>query len=1119
MDYNWLEQVPSSVTPIPVYQPDFGFLQSMQMKANQQYEQGFKEVKNAYASIFDRAVTGEEANKRQQNYKKQALDQMKAIAATDLSDPKNVLAAENIMSPFYDDQEYVKNIAFTSHYQNEKSKQETIKNSTDKNTRALYNPLVDYYIDNGIKQLADAPMTKDAYSKLEMRKSIGIVNIADIANKEIKDAGYIKTVDAQGNAMYITTNGPKSVEAYSSVYKAIAARPEYAEQNRVLSIARMEMEKDKFKRDNPNIPESEFNQQFAQNAIDGNIKYYTTAIADNRKLALEWRMKNAIYQDLDTNGFPTNRETKVKSPEIQQNIFANLTRASEFENLAKKYEDIFTKEFGYVQTDASKFSTNPEDYVKGVSLESPIYQQRLNDIRTNTQDYIQNLYLNHDADAFAKSIANISSVELKVNPVQQEANRQAAEVYKEYLSSYKAQTAVEQKQETIDLKAIEEKRKLGLPLEQEDIDKMYGTGFDTKSLATPIGEKGQGIDLGSGKVGFSGTALKKISTIEAFNAAKAQKVINMNTIAFGSDGMLQMLSDGVIPGGLTGPEILTLSGEYTKSLTTGNFSAASQPIREKLAKLINNYHPNNKTYSANTNAEDVRQALSAITLTDATDPLFKTVDPKKQALVISMAQRNQAMQKDMQDLKNMISSYNKNLGEVLNNANNVKKYSKILVDENEGITKTDPNLTDNAIVNADIGNLRNVKHVPKYRIANNNDVIKILKPITVFNQKTNTYKTISPNELASAFTSGLFKEGDIDISGGIIFQMNGEDYRIANPRDGSFWKTDKEQHNDKINFETAYRTLTNLTNRFGKSSEFSKLKNEITSVTVNKIPQFNTGTSSPEITFDLSGTGKDVDLAQKATGDALLNAIQSPVNVDKMYTVDGSGNEIKGSIPEEIKTAIFNAKFKDFRSDIAGSVTYIPRGPNGGPTIRINTQLGKGEKDKETIGTTKVEDIKSKSAIYVDISENAKDEILQQLPRTDVLQRYASLLTTSDAIHQDDFEEKNGFMYTIQADPNSMGPEGKYTKVHVYTSEWQIDPHTGEYIMENGKPKYTYPLTEQVFQVGVGGYSIDHICEQMKNNWIIKQMQKRKDLLEYYKNQPSVPGTSTIGDIYKQFGL
>ena len=116
MQYDWLENVPSSVTPIPVYTPDFSFLQSMQMRANQQYEQGLKEVKGKFDSVFNQPVTGEEATKRQQAYKRDALEQMKAVAATDLSDPKNVLAAENIMAPFHNDQSLLFNIAGTAVY-------------------------------------------------------------------------------------------------------------------------------------------------------------------------------------------------------------------------------------------------------------------------------------------------------------------------------------------------------------------------------------------------------------------------------------------------------------------------------------------------------------------------------------------------------------------------------------------------------------------------------------------------------------------------------------------------------------------------------------------------------------------------------------------------------------------------------------------------------------------------------------------------------------------------------------------------------------------------------------------------------------------------------------------
>ena len=343
MDYNFLENIPSSLTPLPQYSPDFGFLQSMQMKANQQYEQGLKEVKTAYSSLFNKQVTGEEATKRQQQYAKRAQDEMKAISATDLSDPKNVLAAENILAPFHEDKLYLKNIAYTSHYQNEFSKQESMKNSKNKEERALYNPIIDSYLNKGVEDLAKAPMTNEGYSKLEKRKSIGVVNIADVALQHIKDVGFIKTTDANGNVMNITTNGPKSVEAYNAVYRSIVTRPEYAEQNRVLSIARGEMEMDKIKKDNPNVPEQQLKDAFAEKAITGNVEWYAKSIADYRKTALAYRRQNAPYGELDANGVPIDKTQKPRTPEDQAIVMNNFAKAQMYEALAKKAEEEFTK--------------------------------------------------------------------------------------------------------------------------------------------------------------------------------------------------------------------------------------------------------------------------------------------------------------------------------------------------------------------------------------------------------------------------------------------------------------------------------------------------------------------------------------------------------------------------------------------------------------------------------------------------------------------------------------------------------------------------------------------------------------------------------------------------------
>lgn len=1118
MDYNWLENVPSSLTPVPVYQPDFGFLQSMQMKANQQYEQGLKEVKNSFSSIFNRQVTGEEATKRQNDYKKQALTQMKAIAATDLSDPKNVQIAEDILSPFYDDKLYLENIAMTSHYQNEFAKQEAMKHAKTKEERELYNPTIDYYLNKGLEQLASAPMTKEVYSRLERRKSIGVVNFGELAKKHISDVGYIKTVDANGNEMIITTNGPKSVEAYSSVYKSIAARPEYAEQNRVFSIARMEMQMDQLKKDNPNIPEDQLKAKFADEAITGNVKWYAGNIADYRKTALEWKRKNGVYVDLDGNGNFKDGAQKPLSPEDQKNIEYNLSQAKNFEEQARRTEELFTKDFGYLQTDSTKYSTSVDDYIKAVDPNSTIYQQRVNDIKTHTQDYIQNVYLSQDADAFAKGLANLSSVEIKVNPVQQEVNKQAAEAFKEQLAVFKATTGVEQKQEELDRKELELKLKAGLAT-QEDLDKYYGKGFSTKGIG--ISATGQGgVDVSSGDIQMTGTNIRKVPTIDTYNNAKLKYAIDINVKSFSPEGMLNMISEDVVPNGLTGPEILTLSTAYNKCLQTGKYDPESLAVREKAAKLLNSLVPTkNKVYEAITGPNNVREALGVIAATDAADPLFKTQNPEKQSLVMKMAMMNQSIQKDSAELLNLTDTYQKKLAEFLK-ANPQGEYSKITK------TTTDPKTGEK-----------------KYDVITNKDVADDLKKFGVYDVSVigqdGQKISLSNEELANAFL-----QNDITFpsykGAGYDFQIGSKYYNISSIGKLNFNKDNwynvggnrgemMKVLYDAIGYPesnvvtSSLITDTNpkgsgLVGKYGLAKDVKEKMDKIGENVISRLSQFATGESSPELTFDLSGTGKEIDPTQKKTGEAIIKTMQSPINRRKMYIVDGSGKEIEDGISNEIETAITDAKFKDFIYDIAGAVSYVPIGPNGVPAIRISTQLGKSEKDNETIGTVKISKIKDLRSIYMDIADNAKGDIIQQLPKPETFYRYGKILTNENSeIKQDDFEKANGFTYTIKPDPYSKNEKGLFTKVYVYTSQWQVDPKTGQYVMENGVPKSTPQTTEQL-TVGPGGYSIDHVCQDMKNNWILGEMQKRRILLEANRNKTSSTNTQTIADIYKKFG-
>ena len=1085
------------------------------MKANQQYEQGFKEVKTAYSSLFNKKVTGEEATKRQQDYSKQALDQMKAIAATDLSDPKNVQIADDILAPFYEDKLYLQNIAMTSHYQNEFAKQEEMKNSKDKDQRALYNPTIDFYLNQGVEQLANAPLDQEAYNKLEKRKSIGIVNIGELAKKQISDAGYIKTVDANGNEMTITTNGPKSLEAYSSVYKSIAARPEYAEQNRVLSIARMEMQMKQMKDNNPNMTNIQLKEKFANEAVTGNVQWYARNIADYRKTALDYRRKNLAYLDLDPNGYPKDNKQQPRTVEEEQTILYNLRQADHFEQLARNTEENFTKEFGYVQTDATRYSTSVDDYIKQVDPNSSIYKNRVEDINTNTRDYIQNLYLSHDADAFAKGLANISSVEIKANPVQKQVNDQVAEIFKQQMAIVKQQTSTELKEEEIALKALKLKKELGLPLTQEDYNTVYGKGFATKGIGTSTATTDAG--LLSGTINMPGTNIKKVVNYETYNTEKLKLALDINRNSFGSEGLLNIASDDVLAEGLTGPEILTLAGTYTESLETGKLDEESLAVREKLANILNKYKSDkDKSYTAESSANDIRVGLSDMIVADAADPLFKTVNPEKQSIIIEMAMKNQAVQKNSKELLNLTDEYNRNLKSFLDK-DTTGEYKRLI----------------------------NSKTNDFYKPIEISEIFQ-LPTISINKYGDREDKVLNGDELAKLWNDKNFH---IDRGAGTV-TINRETYRINNIN-GFEYVNQPSTFPRTATVRTPYHAALDLDNLlhgaaphnylgdegiflpypsqlkpklnngssfydvFGEPGDYSKKLNKVAEKVVANLPQFNTGLSSPELTFDLSGTGKDVNEEQKTAGTNIIKAIQSPINRRKMYTVGTDNKEIEKGISEDIEAAITDANFKDFIYDIAGSVSYVPIGPNGVPAVRINTQIGKGDKDNETIGKVKIGNIKDLRVIYMDIADSAQSEILKQLPRPEVLYRYGSLLKSKDAIKQDDFEEKNGFRYTIQPDPTSKDEKGNFTKVSIFTSEWELDKD-GNYVIENGARRFT-PMAKQTLPMGPGGYSPDHIYEGMKNGWILNRMEIRRQLMEYNKNRPSTAGTKTAGELYASF--
>jgi hypothetical protein len=1106
MDYNWLENVPSSLTPIPVYQPDFSFLQSMQMKANQQYEQGFKQIKSAYSSIFDKSVTGEEATKRQQDYAKQARDQMKTIAASDLSDPKNVLAAENIIAPFYKDAELVKNIGLTSHNETQFARLEAMRTSKDKEERLLYRSWVAEYLNQGVEELASTPMTKEAYAKLEKREAFPVYDIGADAAKEFEDLygkDGITTVDANGNVMTTYKNGPKSVAAYSTLYKSIASREKYAPQQRAYALTEMGRAIKKIKQDNPNISNEQAKIKFGENAVNDLTTYYGRAISDANKAALEIRNKNTTLISLDANGWPVEGTLDlVKDKQKIEQILSNYRDAKKYQDLADQYKKDFTSSFGFIESDKNRYSTNPFDFSNAIDMESQQYKKTVGDIKTNPEDYIRNVYIDHDADKWAKGKAVITTVKYEENPITKAYNEQANKQFDQQLKLLQFQAIIGQKDRAFDLEQVKLMQKLGIPMSSETLDKLipdypgYQSGDEQGVFSATTGFGGAGASggskgrtaasIGSGKMSAPGTDNIKVPTKENFDLDQIQRINTVNSLSFSLEGNLQMLSTSVMSNGLKSDEIISLATDLQNCVKTGNYSMKPEAValRQKFVDILNDNKLNDYTRNGTlTNPNDFRLGLSALVNSSTTQNFFMSADPKKISAIQTIARNNKIVEKEMENYLNYDKLYKDNINKFLTENNKKGQFNKIL--NSEGVPYTTGEMSvDFPTVTAmgPDGKTIEFSQADLATMWQNGKTIKDIPGIQKVNGKPVQRIADANGYLHTVYYNGV---------------------KYSNGYGGNF---------DNLN--------VSLSSKYGKPEETKKLLDRISQDVIQKIPGYSTGLSGSVMTYDLSGEGKEIDPTQKSTGVQLAQEALVPVNHDKIYTV-GDDNKEGDQLSKEMKAALIDHTSWQTLTDLAESVSVHPYGPNGKRAIEIVFSPAV-EKDKKTkIGNVAATDIKALGKVYIDISDDAKGDVINDLPQQKSSYRYGQLLYSSDPLTQDGFEENSGFRYKIMPDPQSKDVTGRHTRAHIISDMWVINDDGTVKVKDDGSPVwYSEENGELVssvdLMVGNNPKSPNDI-ERDINNWMNKNLSKRL-ILRKSNQQTSQAGEQVvkINELLKQ---
>lgn len=195
------------VTP---YTPDWSFLEKGQSALSTIQKKNFADFAQRYNSIINSDLTRDENIRMRDEYKKQADEELKRITSMDLTDPRNVKAAESLFEPLVNDKGYISDILNTKSVKDSFVKANQYANSLNPEERDLYNEAslkeLNYFIQDYRSASTDQAMNMRAPSYLQG------VNLEKMALNFFNKQGYDVSVDQVTNQWIVKTKNGALIE-------------------------------------------------------------------------------------------------------------------------------------------------------------------------------------------------------------------------------------------------------------------------------------------------------------------------------------------------------------------------------------------------------------------------------------------------------------------------------------------------------------------------------------------------------------------------------------------------------------------------------------------------------------------------------------------------------------------------------------------------------------------------------------------------------------------------------------------------------------------------------------------------------------------------------------------
>lgn len=227
----------NAIAALPLYTPDFSSIAADLQKRNALFDQGLNQIKSSYNSILSAPLLAKGNAEVRDEYLKQAQTKLKDISTIDLSQQQNVQAAEQIFSPFWQDQDLLQDYSKSSQIMANQKRAAMFAESSDPKMREQFWQTGLDYVNLSAMDMQNASRGDGSISKVRVNKYVPYFDAMKALNERAEKMGYkveMESSDPSGRLKIKTINGDKSVPLHTEwAMRQLATMPEAQEMFRV----------------------------------------------------------------------------------------------------------------------------------------------------------------------------------------------------------------------------------------------------------------------------------------------------------------------------------------------------------------------------------------------------------------------------------------------------------------------------------------------------------------------------------------------------------------------------------------------------------------------------------------------------------------------------------------------------------------------------------------------------------------------------------------------------------------------------------------------------------------------------------------------------------------------